>query len=45
MPALYLAVIVAMAVATCWFRPGPSFANLAVMASGLPFYYFWRKRK
>ncbi len=45
MPALYLAMIVFMTVATCWFRPQSAVANLVLMGSGLPFYYFWRRRQ
>ena len=45
LPALYLAALALLAVATCYFRPQSAVANLLLMASGVPFYYFWRKRK
>ena len=45
LPALYLATMAAMTVATCYFRPQSAVANLALMASGLPFYLIWRKRR
>ena len=44
LPALYLATLVAMAVATCYFHPGSSLSNLGLMASGLPLYLIWRWR-
>ncbi|MBI3694560.1 MAG: amino acid permease [Acidobacteria bacterium] len=44
MPALYLVALAAMTVATCYFRPQSAVANLALMASGLPFYLVWRRR-
>jgi len=45
LPATYLAVIVALTVATCYFNPRSAAANLALMGSGLPFYYLWRKKQ
>lgn len=44
-PALYLAVIAALVVATCLYSTRSAVANLTLMATGLPFYYFWRRRK
>lgn len=44
-PGLYLAAVVVLIGATCWFSPRSAAANLALMATGLPFYYFWRKHK
>lgn len=44
LPAVYLAAVVALVLATCWFNPRSAFANLALMASGLPFYYLVAKR-
>lgn len=45
LPALFLATVAAMTVATCYFHPRSALVNLALMTSGLPFYYFWRKRQ
>ncbi len=44
LPALYLAAIGAMTVVTCYFHARSAVANLLLMASGLPFYFFWRRR-
>lgn len=42
-PAVYLAGLLALAIATCYFNPRAAFANLALMASGLPFYFLWKR--
>jgi APA family basic amino acid/polyamine antiporter len=41
---LYLAAVAALVVATCYFSTRSAVANLLLMATALPFYYFWRKR-
>jgi APA family basic amino acid/polyamine antiporter len=42
-PLLFLAVTVYFIVNTMITRPGPSFAGLALIATGVPVYFFWRK--
>ncbi len=44
-PALYLLVILAMVITTCYFSTRSALVNLALMGTGLPFYFFWRRRK
>jgi APA family basic amino acid/polyamine antiporter len=44
MPALYMAALTAMAAATVCFHPVPSLSNLALMSSGIPLYFLWKKR-
>ncbi len=44
LPGLYLAAVVLLVGATCWFNPKSAWANLALMATGLPFYLLWRKQ-
>ncbi len=42
-PLLFLAVTVYFIVNTMITRPVPSFAGLALIATGVPVYFFWRK--
>jgi len=44
-PALYVAAVAALVLTTCLYSTRSAMTNLALMATGLPFYYFWRKRK
>jgi APA family basic amino acid/polyamine antiporter len=43
LPALYLVLLAAMTIATCYFHPRSSLSNLGLMASGLPIYLIWRR--
>ena len=42
-PAVFLVAVAALVAATCYFSPRSAFTNLALMGSGLPFYWAWRK--
>jgi len=42
---LFLIFSVAFMINTMIERPRPSLAGLAIMAAGVPMYYFWRRRK
>jgi len=42
-PILFLAITVYFVVNTLVTRPGPSLAGLALIATGVPVYFFWRK--
>lgn len=44
-PGLYVAAVVVLVLATCLYSTRSAMTNLILMATGLPFYYFWRKRK
>lgn len=43
-PLLFAAVAIAMTANILWVRPVRSFTGLAVIMSGLPFFYSWRKQ-
>jgi len=43
-PLLFLAVTAYFLVNTLINRPGPSLAGLALIATGVPVYFFWRKK-
>jgi len=43
LPALYLAVCVTLTAATCYFNTRSAVANLALMGTGLPLYFLWKK--
>ncbi len=45
LPALYLTAIAAMTVATCYYSPRSALANLAILATAFPFYFFWQRRQ
>jgi APA family basic amino acid/polyamine antiporter len=42
---VYLAILAAMTVTTAYYQPRAAFLNLALVASGIPFYFFWRKQR
>jgi basic amino acid/polyamine antiporter, APA family len=42
-PLLFLAVAAYFVGNTLWTRPGPSLAGLALIATGVPVYFYWRK--
>ena len=42
---VYLAILGAMTLTTAYYQPRAAFLNLALVASGIPFYFFWRKQR
>jgi hypothetical protein len=42
--ALYLAILAVMTATTCYYYPRSALLNLALVGSGVPFYFVWRKR-
>lgn len=42
---VYLAILAAMTVTTAYYQPRAAFLNLALVASGIPFYFFWKKQR
>ncbi|HEX5690004.1 MAG TPA: APC family permease, partial [Roseiflexaceae bacterium] len=42
---VYLAILAAMTVTTAYYQPRAAFLNLALVATGIPFYFFWRKQR
>jgi basic amino acid/polyamine antiporter, APA family len=44
-PLLFLAVTVYFVGNTLWTRPGPSLAGLGLIATGVPVYFWWRKKE
>ena len=44
-PVLFIGVACLLLVSTILTRPRESFMGLALMAAGVPFYFYWRKKK
>jgi amino acid transporter len=42
---LYLLIIAAMMVTTCYFQPVAAGLNLTLVATGIPFYFIWKRRR
>ncbi len=42
--ALYLLLLTVMTATTCYYYPRSALLNLALVGSGVPFYFVWRKR-
>ena len=42
--AVYLLILALMTLVTCYYRPQSALMNLALVASGIPFYFLWRNR-
>jgi APA family basic amino acid/polyamine antiporter len=42
---LYLLIIAAMTITTCYFQPVAAGLNLTLVATGIPFYFIWKRRR